>query len=461
MAQVSLPITPEHERSRWLRLRTLVWLRWAAIIGQTGAIVVADQVLGLQIDTGLGFLVIGLAIVANVLAIFVFPETTQLSDGRATAMLLFDITQLCLLLYISGGLNNPFALLVLAPVAVGATSLQPRSIVLVVAVSLSLITLVTFFYQPLVMQGGLILRMPDIFILGFWFAIFVGVIFVAALIRFISEETHAMWDAVMATQMALEREQKLTDLGGVVAAAAHELGTPLATIKLVSSELAETLEEGTEQHDDALLLGQQADRCRDILRSMGRTGKDDLHMHRAPISAVVEEAAEPHVARGKHVHFNAEPLDRLGRPQPIIRRVPAMIHGIRNLVQNAVDFAEENVWVDIRWDEKRLIITIADDGAGYPTHLIGRIGDPFMRRRARKSEKRPEYEGMGLGLFIAKTLLERTGAELTFANGSDPFLTPAETPVRKGAVVEVLWMRADLEADGATDAIGENTRLAP
>ena len=268
-----------------------------------------------------------------------------------------------------------------------------------------------------------------------------------------------MSQALLATQMALAREQKLTDLGGVVAAAAHELGTPLATIKLVSTELAEELEGQPDLAEDARLIRDQADRCRDILRSMGRAGKDDLHMRSAPLGAVVREAAEPHSGRGIAIlyDFLADP----GAPegQPIIRRKPEVIHGLRNLVQNAVDFAATQIWVDASWGDGEIRLRITDDGPGYPQDLLGRLGDPFLSRRARaQSPARPGYEGMGLGLFIAKTLLERSGARVVFLNASDPFLSAEDKAERSGAIVEVVWPQAAIGVPltEATGPLGEN-----
>jgi two-component system sensor histidine kinase RegB len=267
--------------------------------------------------------------------------------------------------------------------------------------------------------------------------------------------------------MALSREQKLTDLSGVVAAAAHELGTPLATIMMVSTELledfADEMESNPALNEDVQLIRDQADRCRDILRDMGRTGKDDMLVRHAPISEVIREAAEPHQNRGKVIHFNIERDDSLPLKQPQIRRHPEIVHGIRNLIQNAVDFSNANVWIDIRWTGETIAVVVADDGAGYPADLIGRIGDPFVRKRRHEKDKakRPEYEGMGLGLFIAKTLLERSGAEVTFANGTDPFLHSEEISERRGAIVEVIWQRASLELDviQAHAPLGKNAPL--
>jgi two-component system sensor histidine kinase RegB len=267
-----------------------------------------------------------------------------------------------------------------------------------------------------------------------------------------------MSEALLATQMALSREQKLTDLGGVVAAAAHELGTPLATIKLVSTELIDDLKSMPQQKEDVELIRDQVDRCRDILHSMGQIGKDDLHLRYAPLSAVVEEAAEPHINRGKPVTITLRPGSTANPEQPDVRRQPEIIHGLRNLIQNAVDFANGNVWIDIKWDDLNIVIKIIDDGNGFPAHLIKRIGDPFVRTGQSSRNKRPGYEGMGLGLFIAKTLLERSGAELSFANGCDPFLSKSEHPERCGAIVKVIWSRQDISRSksDAQLAIGEN-----
>ena len=429
-------------RSHWIRLRALIVLRWIAVGGQLAAITVAESVIGLNLPVELCYMAIGASAAANLIAIFSFPENRRLNEGEVVAMLLFDVSQLCFLLYLTGGLNNPFALLVLAPVTISASVLRLKSTLILGGAALILLTLVGFVHMPLVTQSGTVLRLPQDFLVGFWVAIITGLGFTAGYARRISAEIHAMSDALLATQMALVREQKLTDLGGVVAAAAHELGTPLATIKLVSSELAGELDD-PDLRADAVLIREQADRCRDILRSMGRAGKDDKHLRHAPLDTVIREAAEPHVQRGKEIHFTVEPALGGDSEQPLIRRQPEVIHGLRNLVQNAVDFATANVWVDATWTPETIRIRISDDGEGYPPHVIGPLGDPFvrLRRSAEDGEIRPEYEGMGLGLFIAKTLLERTGGAIQFYNGSDPFLTSAERPERSGAIVEVRWPR--------------------
>ncbi|MFV0360020.1 sensor histidine kinase RegB [Tropicimonas sp.] len=463
MDSPSFPVFDGMSRSQWVRLRTLIVLRWIAIAGQIATIVVARGYFHLDIPVGLCLLAIGIAIVANLLAIFVYPQNKRLSENETVLTLLFDVAQLSFLLYLTGGLNNPFALLILAPVIIAATTLRLHSTLFVAGAAILFITLMSLFYLPLRTEQGQVLEMPGIFRFGFWVAIVIGIGFLALYARRVATEVHSMSEALAATQMALEREHKLTDLGGVVAAAAHELGTPLATIKLVSSELMEELEGDDALYEDAALIRGQADRCRDILRSMGRAGKDDRHMRQAPLDTVIREAADPHRDRGKTIHYNVAPAAGGSNRQPSIFRRPEIIHGLRNLVQNAVDFSAGNVWVDASWTDSRVVIRISDDGMGFPPQALGRIGDPFMKIRKTRAEisRRPEYEGMGLGLFIAKTLLERSGAELAFANGADPFLTESERPERSGAIVEVAWPRDRIVADEeeAGGGLGENSRI--
>lgn len=454
-------ITPLREgRNDWLRLRTLVMLRWLAIAGQLAALTAATSFYGISVVTGAWSLVVlGLSAIVNFALIYLFPSTHRLTERQAALVLLFDLLQLLVLLALTGGLANPFALLILAPVTIAATILRDRHTMAVALVAVLGVAVIAIINAPLILAGGEAIKTPLIFTQGFGAAIVIGIAFLGFYVFRVASEMRAMQDALLATQMALAREQKLTDLGGVVAAAAHELGTPLATIKLVSTELADDLDD-PDHRADAELIRDQADRCREILRSMGRAGKDDKQMQRAPLGAVLREAAEPHLNRGKQVEFRLGPADGSVSREPTIRRSPEIIHGLRNLIQNAVDFASTTVWVDGEWNGDRITIRIVDDGQGYPPQLLGRIGDPFMRGRDPRpaDPRRPGYEGMGLGLFIAKTLLERTGAELSFANGSDPFLTMSERPNRGGAIVEAIWRSTDLRASDS-GALGENVQL--
>lgn len=456
MANPTLGLFDASHRVNWVRLRTLIVLRWIAIAGQLAAITVAQRLFDLNLELGLAFLAIGASITANLIAIFVYPENKRLSELEVALHLLFDITQLSFLLYLTGGLHNPFALLILVPVTVSATALQLRTTVFLGAIGIVMISFVAQYHIPLRTDLGFIMRMPTDFVFGFWVAIVLGIIFLSAFAQRVTSEIHAMSDALVATQMALAREQKLTDLGGVVAAAAHELGTPLATIKLVSSELLEELQDRPDLAEDVNLVREQADRCRDILRSMGRAGKDDLQLKQSPIEAVVKEAAEPHADRGIRINYDISPMADADARQPLVYRRPEIIHGLRNLIQNAVDFAREDIWIDVTWNEDVIGFRVIDDGPGFPVQVLGRIGDPFVRLRRTSAidTQRPEYEGMGLGLFIAKTLLERSGAELSFANGRDPLALGEITVSRGGAIVDAVWPREVIAADTLSESPG-------
>ena len=454
---------PPEERRHWVRLRTLTNLRWLAVAGQLLALTVATQWLGFDIRLDLCLTLVGISAAFNIGATLIHPENKRLTQRDAALTLIFDIGQLALLLHFTGGLSNPFSVLILAQTVIAATVLTLRATVIVGLFSLVAITLLSTFFRPLTLTSGEELTAPDLIIFGTWAALAISIIFIGTFARRVSQETFSMSDALTATQLALEQEQKLTALGGVVAAAAHELGTPLATIKLTASELVDEIDDRPDLRDDLLLIRDQANRCRDILASMGRRGKEDLMMRQAPFSAVVEEAAEPHLMRGKRVIMRSAGRadDADFTDQPEISRRPEIVHGLRNLIQNAVDFAETTVWVDLDWTENRLILKVSDDGEGFPADLLGRIGDPFLRRRAPgrpERSERPGYKGMGLGLFIAKTLLERTGARLTFANGVRATDVARPGPQPTGAIVEVIWSREDLEVlrQSARRPLGEN-----
>ena len=429
-----------------------------AIAGQIAAVVVADRLLGIDLRLDFCAFAIAASVGFNIVAIVSQPTSKRLSETGMIFTLLFDLSQLTVLLYLTGGLSNPFSLLVLAPVTVSATVLTLSATILVSASAITAMSLLIFFYVPLHTHEGTIIEPPAILVTGMWASLVIGIAFLASYARRVSVETFSMSQALSATQMALSREQRLTALGGVVAAAAHELGTPLATIKLVSSELEQELSENPDLVEDVRLIRSQTERCRDILRDMGRSGRDDALLHHAPVSAIVAEAAEPHVDRGKAVIIFENGCQSTGdsSDQPLVPRHPEIIHGLRNLVQNAVDFAGSSVWINIGWDETTIRISIKDDGVGFPVDILGRIGDPFVRQRNRGRSggaQRPDYEGMGLGLFIAKTLLERTGARLFFSNGKIMSLETngelAEVTPKKtnGALVEVSWARSALESD--------------
>lgn len=414
-----------------IRMRTLALLRWFAIAGQLAAVLTAS-VLGMQFPIFWALILIAVAGFMNLWLFLQIP--TRISPNSTVLQLLFDVAQISALLGLTGGLVNPFALLVLAPVTIAATALNARNTFALGIATVALITLVAIWAVPVRYPDGGVVEVDPLLLIGHWLALFIGVFFFSGYAHRVTFELSATSNALFATQMALAREQRLQHLGGVVAAAAHEMGTPLATIKLITSELIDELDDRPELASDLLSLRESADRCAHILRSMGRAGKDDLLLHSAPLTAILEDAVGPHGDRG--------PIVEVSAPDIGICRDPGVIHALRNLIQNAVDFANKRVNIIAEQQGETLVVTIKDDGPGYPGSLLSRIGDPYLTNR-RSGAQRQGYEGMGLGLFIAKTLLERSGARLQFTNGGP------------GAVVQVTWPLERVITDSRA-ALGEN-----
>jgi two-component system sensor histidine kinase RegB len=452
-------------RGRTVRLRTLLTLRWVAVCGQVVAVLLAAHGFGFDLPLDACFIAIAAPIAVNLVAWNLHPASKRLGERQAMLSLLFDLGQVSALLALTGGLTNPFAVLMLAPVTIAASVLTLRSTLILASAAMATTTLLLVLHWPLrFADTGETLRPPDLYLLGIWIAITVGIAFMALYTRRIGMESARMAEALAAAQLALSREQRLTAIGALAAAAAHELGTPLATIKLISGELARDLSDNPDYAEDLQLLRSQADRCREILRDLSDGGREDAHVRSAPIIAVLEEAARPHLNRGKNLVYriNGAPAEAVGDAQPSVRRRPEVIHGLRNLVQNAVDFATDTVWIDVVEREGTLRISVGDDGPGFRSDVLNLVGDPYVttRGRSRSREREGDYQGMGLGLFIAKTLLERTGARLVFANGrAGRGAKTGDGPT--GAVVSAIWPRDALAVrrDAERGPLGANPRF--
>ncbi|MHA1529598.1 MAG: ActS/PrrB/RegB family redox-sensitive histidine kinase [Alphaproteobacteria bacterium] len=473
-------------RGDWVRLRTLIMLRWIAIAGQIAAVLAAAQGMGFQLPLTWCALLISVSATVNIAAQVIYPAEKRLSEQGTLMSLFFDLAQLVALLMITGGLNNPFAVLIVAPVTISATALRLQSTLWLGITAMGAVTLMSVLYLPLVQADGTVLEAPELYRSGVAAAMAITVAFLAIYTRRVTVEGYAMGQALTAAQIELAREQKLAAIGGIAAATAHELGTPLATIKLAAGELARELGDHPELADDIALIRREAERCGEILADLGRGGRDDSQIRNAPLSAIVEEAVGPHRNRGKRVLIRVDGAlaDQPHEAEPMAARRPELIHGLRNVIQNAVDFAASTVWVDIDVNAGELRIAVGDDGPGFSPDILPRLGEPYVstRRRGERREPDPEsgsesrsepgseYEGMGLGLFIARTLLERTGARVTFANGGDARRrrsagrdTPLGLTNPPGAIIEMIWPESILviPKDVARRPLGRNKRILP
>src|SRR6516165_2143913 len=427
----------DHSRhSRRLRVDTLVKLRWLALFGQSAAIVVTHYFLGFPLPLGFCLLVIAASACLNVGLRLRFAHTDRLEDLPASAMLAYDVIQLSVLLYLTGGIENPFAMLFLGPTVIAAVSLSGRITLYLTLLVIVAASALTFAHYPLPWFPDDRLELPFIYSAGIWVAIVLGAGFIAIYVSRVAEEARKLADALAATELVLAREQHLTQLDGLAAAAAHELGTPLATITLVVKDLEKQLP-AAGVDEDLALLSQEVGRCRTILGKLTSLGEEsgDI-LDEMTLSLLLEEVVGPQRDFGVLLTIIK---DGKGR-EPACRRNPGLLYGLGNLVENAIDFAASEVRIVATWNAATVKVRIEDDGPGFSADVITRVGEPYVTTKTDRRAKTEEGAGLGLGLFIAKTLLERSGAIVTTANKPAP---------KTGAAITIHWQRAIFEGGRA------------
>jgi two-component system, sensor histidine kinase RegB len=419
-----------------LRSRTLVSSRWLAFIGQMATIFFVHFTLGYELPMVLCTLAIGANIALNLFLSTALPAGRLVRQGEAAAQLTFDVLQLTFLLFLTGGIVNPFCLLLIAPVTVSAATLRPRWTLTLIGVTLACIALLIVTPYPLPWKPAGGFALPDVYRFAVAIAIFIGLLFTAGYAWRVSLEEGRLADALIATQEILAREQRLAALGGLAAAAAHELGTPLATIQVTAKELARALPEGGLDQEDAQLILAQAQRCREILRRLGdNQALADPTLDRVSLGQLLEDAASRHAdLSSKALLFDIQPPEN--EPDLIVSRQPAVLYGLGNFIENALEFAGSAVTIFAKWDAAHVEVTISDDGQGFDDTVLERLGEPYVTTRGAGSGVPRVREGLGLGFFIAKTLLERSGAQVTVQN---------RFGAERGASVTIKWPRKALE----------------
>jgi two-component system sensor histidine kinase RegB len=427
---------------RHVRLDTILRLRWLAVLGQLAAIFVVLQGLEFDLPVIPCLTVIALSALLNLGLQIAFNPMQRLEPRYAAALLALNIVELAALLFLTGGLQNPFSFLFLAPVLISATALPSRLTMALGGLAVACASLLVFFYMPLPWDPDDPLVLPPIYLFGVWLSIVVA-IGVTSLYAFqVTEEARELADALAATELVLAREQHLTQLDGLAAAAAHELGTPLSTIVLISRELERALQDNAQVSADIKTLREQAQRCRDILSKITQLSSTGAPFDRMKLSTLIEEIVAPHREFGVDIKVR---IAVAASSEPVGTRNPAILYGVGNILENALDFARSAVEVNAWWNDDSVEIVVSDDGPGFAPDILKRIGEPYLSRR-RGGEEQGERSGLGLGVFIARTLLERTGARISFANRTFP---------DHGAVVSIAWPRRRFEA-GESD---ENTEL--
>lgn len=430
------PFLEDQSLRHRLRLQTLTRLRWLAVAGQSVAVLIIAHGYGFEFPEFMCFALIACSAWLNIFLSVKFPAAHRLPPFAAMAVLSFDVLQLSGLLFMTGGLANPFSVLLCVPVVISSASQPVRYTVGLGALSVVSVTLLAFYSLPLPWYSGSDFEVPFLLVAGSSIAIVSTTMFAAFYAYQVSAEADQLADALVATEMVLQREQHISALDGLAAAAAHELGTPLATISVVAREMEKALATDPRFADDLMLLRSQSERCRDILRGLATLStQDEAHMVRLPLKSLIEEVVAPYREFGVSV---AVEHAEVNLPEPVGHRNPGVIFGLGNLIENAVDFADHKVTLTISHDPDHVTIEIDDDGPGFATDMLAQIGVPFMNRRNRLN--REKAGGLGLGLFIAKTLLERSGASLQFSNQ----VLPAS-----GAHVRVSWPREKMDLFGS------------
>lgn len=430
-----------------LRLQMIVRLRWLGVLGQLAAVAVVYFALGFGLPVGACLICVAMSAWVNVYLAIRFPARHRLSINFATALLAYDILQLAALLYLTGGIDNPFIMLMVAPVTVSAATLPLINTVALGLLSMTATAVLVVNHLPLPWDPPMALAQPMLYRLGILGAVGACMPFLALYVWRLTKEGVQMSAALTATELVLAREQKLHALDGLAAAAAHELGTPLSTITLVTNELERLIPKDSPYREDIVLLRTQAQRCREILQKLTKHPPDEDPLHASvTVQEMIHEAANPYINAFAPIDIKAAPAAGASGPgarQPVGMRRPGVIYGLGNIIENAVDFSTSKVEITAEWDANGVTVVISDDGPGFQPEIIDNIGEPYVTTRSAQARKRSsgvsgsKVAGLGLGFFIAKTLLERSGARLGLENKTAPLT---------GAVIRIYWPRAAFEA---------------
>lgn len=448
-----LPIAPASAVRGRVRLRTLTNLRWMAAGGQTVALFLVYFGFHYPLPFVQCLFCVLVSAGLNLVLAFRYPVSHRLTNREATVYLAIDVLQLAALLYLTGGIENPFALMFIAPVVIAASTLNLGNTMILGAIALFAASVIAVTHLPLPWGANQkeIVVLPALYQAGVWASLVLGIGFTSVYAWRIASEGARMSAGLAATQLALSREQRLSTIGALATAAAHELGTPLGTIAVVAHELERALPPGSPEAQDARLLRSQAERCRMILMKLARPDEPMLGgTARLPICALLDDLADQYRDEELEIVISAAPSDR-DEPQPQVWRAPELLHGLGNIIENAADFARSRIKIEASWSATALKVMVEDDGPGFAPDIYEKIGEPYITSRpgdhavgeteiGPPTAKIGKHEGMGLGFFIAKTLLEQTGGSVKALN-----------PPGGGARVSVSWSRGSIDGETAPE----------
>jgi len=409
--------------------KTLVILRWIAIVGQFFTISIVYFFLSFELPFFYCSVIILVGVLTNIYLQFKVREN-QLSNFHSTIYLLYDLVQLAALLYFTGGITNPFTILLIVPAIVSSTFLSLRSTLNLSFVTIMILLVLTLYHLPLPHSGDLHFHVPNYYLYAIPIAIIVGLIFLVYFGLKFGAESRKRKEALDNIQNVIAKEHELLSLGGQAAAAAHSLGTPLSTISLVVNELKDELKGNKKLEKDIDLLISQSDRCNEILKklSMNPHVEDEFISSEATFQDYLSEIIRSY----QEISEKKFLLDTEKNKNSIsFRRSVEINYGLRNFIGNANKFSKQKVEIKLMSNEKNTEIQICDDGHGFPNDIIDKLGEPYIKS---SSQEIMSKTGLGLGTFIGKTLLEKNYGKINFKNISET----------KGALVNISWLNADL-----------------
>ena len=392
---------------------TLTILRYIAIFGQFIAVNIVFFYLNLKFPIKESYIVIFIGLLTNLFLQFKV-KVNQLKDTYASLFLLYDLFQLSALLYLTGGILNPFSILMIIPTIVSSTFLSMGTTIILGLITSLLLFLISFKHLSLPGLDSNIFAVPNYYTIGILISILIGLIFLSYFgIRF-AGETKKRSEALNKLQEVISKEYELESLGGQAAAAAHSLGTPLATISVVAKELKKEIGNDKEYSKDIDLLISQTKRCSEILKKISKKQiEEDNFLSSIKFEDLLQEIIDSFKETSSK---NIELIVDNDINKIAIRRTPEIIYGLRNFIGNAVKFSRSKVQINLNSDQNIIEIKINDDGPGIPEDIITKIGEPYIKS---KSKELSSNSGLGLGSFLGKTLLERQGAKLLFRRNSD------------------------------------------
>ena len=397
-------------------LGNLIKIRWIAIFGQIFAIFFVSFFINIQIPLIETLLIILLSVFVNLYSYFEERKNKSISNVKAFSFLLFDTLQLGFLLFLTGGIINPFSILILAPVITSASYLPALMTVILSTISIIIIILLNFYFLPLNLGDEFYL--PEIYSFGLVIALIITVIFIAIYEYLFASSSRKISNALSASKLQILNQKKITEVGSLSAAAAHELGTPLNTIFLILNDLLKEKKLKDDHHivKDIILLKSQAERCKEILQRFSKNPLKlkDKFLEKVKITDLIKINFEK-FNKDKKLNIKNE----LNIDEPEIIYKDEIMYALSNIIQNAIFYSEKIVTAKLKYSKKNLKIIISDDGNGFSKDIIDKLGEPYISKN---------NQGMGLGIFITKNLIENMGGDLDFYNTKD-----------EGAVVEITF----------------------